>query len=72
MGAAMSGRYAVLIFGDRHDRMGPFQPQRGSVPHCGPEAYRFLGQKQSYWSSVCFLGGLGWGLVIIIHHPIRE
>ena len=42
MGAAMSGRYAVLIFGDRHDRMGPFQPQRGSVPHCGPEAYRFL------------------------------
>ena len=42
MGAAMSGSYAVLIFGDRHDRMGPFEPHRGSVPHCGPEAYRFL------------------------------
>lgn len=70
MGAAMSGSYAVLIFGDRHDRMGPFEPHRGSVPHCGPEAYRFLERNKA--TVFCFFC-LGEGeLVIIINHPIRS
>lgn len=70
MGAAMSGSYAVLIFGDRHDRMGPFEPHRGSVPHCGPEAYRFLGRNKATVFCFCLFGGRG-ELVIIIHHPIN-
>jgi hypothetical protein len=40
MGIGIEGRYAVLIFGDRPDATGEFQPSGGGYKHCGPEDYR--------------------------------